>query len=60
MLVTCLQQTLKLRGFSLHEMTDEKCCSAGGLAQLQVCGADVVELILQDDALIQGDTRPFL
>jgi len=36
-LLNCLQQTLKLPGFSLHQVADESRHSAHGLAQRQVC-----------------------
>jgi len=35
--VNCLQQTVKLPGFSLRQMTDDSQHSAHGLAQQQVC-----------------------
>jgi len=33
----CLQQTMKLPGFSLHQVTDDSQHSARGLAQRLVC-----------------------
>lgn len=48
-LLSCLQQTLKLPGFSLHQMTDDRCWSTGGLLQLQVVLL-LVHLILQSGA----------
>jgi len=38
----CVQQTLKLPGFSLHHMTDDRWRSAGGLLQQLVCSVSVL------------------
>jgi len=35
-LMNCAQQTLKLPGFSLHHMTHDGRCAAGGLLRQQV------------------------